>query len=664
MIIGRSMLRKAVSVTMLTLLLIGVFCLALSIQPVKSESRTIIVPDDYPTIQEAINHASVGDIVFVRAGVYFENVIIDKTVSVIGEDKRRTIIDGLDEDVIVIAADNVLVANLTIRNSNSAGIYVDLDIKNWALSNNIIANHYVGIRLGRFMKNGVIYQNMITNNTIGIGWGRPSIRCSALDNVLLNNSCGMFLEEAFNCIIENNSIMNSLWGIVAYRSCSCKFTQNNVNNCKHSFSFWECSNFTLRNNTIANSKFPLGIDGFSSSMFIHDIDVSNTIDGKKVYYLVNRKDMYITPNQYPDVGYLAIINSTNISVEGFTFRNNCGILLAFATNCTVKNMNLIENNYGIRMVGTQRCFLLDNLIGINGIGITMFMSKFNTICENNIHYNNYGLYLSNCYSNKIYHNNFIGNKVSAASYPYPTKCIQIWDNGYPSGGNYWSDYNGTDLFSGLYQNETGSDGIGDIPYMININNIDRYPLMNPYTVTPSVPSVINATVDVNPKALNLRSRGKWITGYIELPEGYNVNDVDVSTMMLDGTVSVDLSAPIAVGDYDNDTVQDLMVCFNWPDLAEYILSRDVVFGNITLKISGKLYNGSWFIGTDTILVSSLIGDVNIDGKVDIKDIYMAATAFGSYPGHPRYNPNTDFTKDGKIDIQDIYLIARNFGKHA
>jgi len=61
---------------------------------------------------------------------------------------------------------------------------------------------------------------------------------------------------------------------------------------------------------------------------------------------------------------------------------------------------------------------------------------------------------------------------------------------------------------------------------------------------------------------------------------------------------------------------------------------------------------------------SLVGDVNIDGTVDVQDIFMAALSFGSYPTHPRWNPNADFTKDNKIDLRDIYLTAKNFGKQA
>ncbi|MDH5449556.1 MAG: hypothetical protein OEX77_01465 [Candidatus Bathyarchaeota archaeon] len=59
--------------------------------------------------------------------------------------------------------------------------------------------------------------------------------------------------------------------------------------------------------------------------------------------------------------------------------------------------------------------------------------------------------------------------------------VNIWDNGYPSGGNYWTHYTGIDLSSGPYQNETDGDGIGDTSYLIDDNNQDKYPLMTPIT---------------------------------------------------------------------------------------------------------------------------------------------------------------------------------------
>jgi hypothetical protein len=90
------------------------------------------------------------------------------------------------------------------------------------------------------------------------------------------------------------------------------------------------------------------------------------------------------------------------------------------------------------------------------------------------------------WSNIIYHNNFINNEVWDIS----DLVGYEWDNGYPSGGNYWSAYDGTDFCHGIYQNETGGDeigdGIGDTAYHVFNFLEDRYPLMEPWSV-PQLP---------------------------------------------------------------------------------------------------------------------------------------------------------------------------------
>jgi hypothetical protein len=169
------------------------------------------------------------------------------------------------------------------------------------------------------------------------------------------------------------------------------------------------------------------------------------------------------------------------------------------------------------------------------------------------------------------------------------------------------------------------------------------------------------TIDIDPDILNLKSKGKWITAYIEFPEGYNVGDINISSILLNGTIPVDMSAPIAVGDFDNDGVPDLMVKFNRTAVCQLILSRGIMVGNVTLTVSGKLANGIGFEGCDTIRVR-MPGDINMDGKVDMKDISILCKAFGSFPNHPRWNPIADENEDNKIDLFDIALTCRNFGK--
>jgi hypothetical protein len=172
--------------------------------------------------------------------------------------------------------------------------------------------------------------------------------------------------------------------------------------------------------------------------------------------------------------------------------------------------------------------------------------------------------------------------------------------------------------------------------------------------------VITATVDIKPQALNLGNKLEWITAYIELPEGFDVANINVSTLMLNNTIPVE-PEPITIGDYDNDTIPDLMVKFNRTVVCEFILSKGIKFGNVKLKLSGKLYDGTVFKGSNVICIR-MPGDPNIDGKVDMTDITIAVQAFGSYPGHPRWNPITDENEDNKISIYDIVLIALNLGK--
>jgi len=118
-----------------------------------------------------------------------------------------------------------------------------------------------------------------------------------------------------------------------------------------------------------------------------------------------------------------------------------------------------------------------NIIAENeGHGIyLMSFSDYTDIFENEIKANYRALIIYDSSNNKIYHNNFIDNTYQVYSY----NSTSVWDNSYPSGGNYWSNYAVVDTSSGFYQNEAGSDGIGDEPYEVDTLNVDNFPLMGP-----------------------------------------------------------------------------------------------------------------------------------------------------------------------------------------
>ncbi len=125
---------------------------------------------NYSKIQDAINAAKDGDIIFVYddSSPYYENLIINKSISLIGENKETTIIDGNKEgDVVKILSDEVKISGFTIRNSKeeyeSAGIVI-YNADNIIIEDNIITgNGDQGIRIYSSDKN-VIKRNIISNN--------------------------------------------------------------------------------------------------------------------------------------------------------------------------------------------------------------------------------------------------------------------------------------------------------------------------------------------------------------------------------------------------------------------------------------------------------------------------------------------------------------------
>jgi parallel beta-helix repeat protein len=162
--------------------------------------------------------------------------------------------------------------------------------------------------------------------------------------------------------------------------------------------------------------------------------------------------------------------SNSILINDFV---DAGILLSFSSENRVSQNNL--NGIWLEW-GCNYNELLENNITNSIYGIYLEKSDYNRISGNRItNCSSIGIYVTRSSDNIISNNNFINN----AKHAYSSGSTNIWDDGYPSGGNYWSDYAGVDFYRGPYQNETGSDGLGDTSYVIDVNNRDNYPLMAP-----------------------------------------------------------------------------------------------------------------------------------------------------------------------------------------
>jgi hypothetical protein len=119
---------------------------------------------------------------------------------------------------------------------------------------------------------------------------------------------------------------------------------------------------------------------------------------------------------------------------------------------------------------------------------------------------------------------------------------------------------------------------------------------NPVTIVLLSQSA-QVSVDFDPDTLNLKSKGDWVTVYIELPDGYDVNNIDISTIMLNDVVPAELH-PTEIGDYDDDGIPDLMIKFNRASVIAIVDPGD----SVEIKITGALLDGTAFEGTDTIRI--------------------------------------------------------------
>jgi parallel beta-helix repeat protein len=202
-----------------------------------------------------------------------------------------------------------------------------------------------------------------------------------------------------------------------------------------------------------------------------------------------------------DAGQVVLVKCKNIRVENLNLSAASVGVQLLKTNNTIIIGNNIRNNEcgGIVLFESTNNSIIGNNITNNRYGIDLDDSSNNSIIGNSITNNECGVYLYYFYygssNNSIYHNNFIRN--TRQVYIITERYTNIWDDGYPSGGNYWSDYSGVDFNIGPYQNETGSDGIGDTPYVIDSNNQDHYPLIHPYG------SIVN--LDTNITYLTIQS---------------------------------------------------------------------------------------------------------------------------------------------------------------
>ncbi|MGD8506942.1 MAG: NosD domain-containing protein, partial [Candidatus Bathyarchaeota archaeon] len=402
------------------------------------------VPGDFPSIQAAIDAASSNDTIIVAPGIYYEHLSIQhkNNLTIIGEDPATTIIDGSQTGSIIY-----------LSGSNEIAI------------------------TGFIMQNAIYGVNMVQSGNCTIG---SSVINASTENPFFPAAAITMSESSDNRITNNTLTSNNGYGIRnTIDSNENTIANNTVADNKHGISIESSMNATLTNNSLTGNTYNFGVQGAYTHEFIHNIDTSNAIEGKPIFYLISQADLTISPATFPSLGYLAIVNSNNVTVENIDMSDNLqGVLLVNTTDSLVRDTNLLNNFCGIELrrssfnsvenneveanqeeqtalflIRAEYNSITNNKITSNHKGIYMLdYSTNNTIAQNTISDNWYGMHIQGFSSgNTLYHNNLVNNTEQVSN----SWSNNTWDNGYPSGGNHWSDYAGED------QN---GDGIGDTPY--------------------------------------------------------------------------------------------------------------------------------------------------------------------------------------------------------
>ncbi|GAG74703.1 unnamed protein product, partial [marine sediment metagenome] len=253
--------------------------------------------------------------------------------------------------------------NITVKNLDVNGIVI-VDTTDSTISNVSSCNNTNGIYL-YISSDNIIINCTAYNNDYGIHIHKSSNNNITNCNVYDNKYHGIYIPlSSYNNIANCNVYNNNYNGIFLIRSLNC----------------------TLRNNTIYNNTYNFDVDTLIINEFHHDIDATNTVNGKRMYYLADRENEVFDGTIY-DFGYMALISCTNITVKN---SDVCGILLADTTDSTVSNISSHNNVKGVSLWFSSGNSITNCDVCLNKYGIFLNTASNNIITNCDAYNNGYG----------------------------------------------------------------------------------------------------------------------------------------------------------------------------------------------------------------------------------------------------------------------------------
>ena len=330
------------------------------------------------------------------------------------------------------------------------------------ISENVIFdNHGYGIEITGY--DDVVYKNTISNSG-DYGIMLSALRTTFVSNVLLNDS--LYMGSAVSHPYNNPSYYDTH-----------TITSDNTVNGKPILYLKEVSDIVVSGDSVGEVIIASCENVTISNLELSaaDIGIENAYSGNVTIDNCTVTDMYEG---------MIMFMSENCSVSSNLIMGGVyGVALDRCNDIIVRNNGIIDNSeFGFYAWECQRTDVTANTVVGNGLagqfmhpsGLSIWDSNDTTITRNCMRENEIGLFLYLAENTTVFLNDFIDNEIQG----YEMNLIDAqWNSSYPVGGNYWSDYEGEDVYSGPDQDIPGSDGIGDTPYDIDETHKDNYPQM-------------------------------------------------------------------------------------------------------------------------------------------------------------------------------------------
>lgn len=409
---------------------------------------------DFSTIEAAVGAANPGDVVEVQSGIYQENVLIKKGLTLRGKDNGtgKPVIDaGKKGSAVRVLEDNVTIEgfNLTnARGSRTGDLYAGVMI--WA-NGSMLKNNQAFDN-----ENGILIKNSADN--------------SLENNYLQANKYGIMVESSQNITIDKNEMRkNTKYGLLMVSSCGNLLRSNVAEDNDFGIKLDDSENNTLLENQMKGNSYNFGAGGYN------EVNEGNLVDSRPILYSIGAKDRVIDSSS--NVGTIYCLDCRNITIQGVNLSSNFhGIYLRNTTGSVLEENNLINCSVGISLIDSNDNIMRENRVNGSLVdGLDIIDSDYNRIDLNRLEGNKKGLLLLRSGYNEI-NGNLIRDGDTGAQIESSWKNVlsgnTLSDNYYgirltSSVKNSISKNNITNNWAGIYHDESGNNTIDNLNLMLN-----------------------------------------------------------------------------------------------------------------------------------------------------------------------------------------------------